>query len=309
MDAEKNQSVLVTGARGFVGRATVGFLRQAGYEVVALDLLPVGGDELGATPVVCDISDAGRVRRVFEEHRIGGVVHLAAILPTVSQREPARATEINVVGGLNLLEMAREFGVRRFVYGSSVSVYGTGSFEQVVSESDPAAPEDVYGAAKLYVEQIGAAYRKRDGLEFVSLRFGRVLGPGANSKTSNWRSEIFEFLGAEKPVKIPIPYLSSELLLVIYLDDVARAAVTLLQAPRLEHGIYNAINESIVVADLKRVVEELNPKVTVQLGAQVMSGNPRRLDSGRFAREFGVGTVPVFERLRQAREGAGVVSE
>ena len=307
MDAAKNNSVLVTGGRGFVGRAVGKLLRQEGYEVVALDLSAPsagaqdGGALDGERHVACDISNAKQLRRVFEMNRITGIVHLAAMLPTVSQREPARATEVNVIGSLNLLEMAKEFGVRRFVYGSSVSVYGTGSAEQVIAESDPAAPEDVYGAAKLYVEQIGAAYRKRHGLEFVSLRFGRVLGPEAQSTTSAWRSEIFEFLGAEKAMTIGIPYLESELLLVVYLDDVAGALVKLLQAPRLQHEIYNAICESIVVADLKRQVEELNPKITVQLGAQSMKGNPRRLNGSRFELEFGLSSISILERLKAAR--------
>jgi nucleoside-diphosphate-sugar epimerase len=306
MDAEKNQSVLVTGARGFVGRTTVKFLRRAGYEVVALDQsAPPEPRPDGVRHVVCDISEKSLLRQIFKQRKITGVVHLAAMLPTLSQREPARATEINVFGGLHLIAMAREFGVRRFVYGSSVSVYGTGTAEQVIAEADPAAPEDVYGAAKLYVEQLGTAYREHGRLEFVSLRFGRVLGPGANSKTSAWRSEIFEFLGADKPVTIPIPYLESELLLVVYLDDVASALVKLLQAPHPQHVIYNSLGESIVAADLKRWVEELNPNITVQLGTQAMKGNPRRLDSGRFAREFGASAVPIFERLRDARGGRG----
>ena len=54
-----------------------------------------------------------------------------------------------------MLEMARQFGVGRFVFGSSLSVYGTCSPDHAVSETDRAAPEDVYGAAKLYVEQLG----------------------------------------------------------------------------------------------------------------------------------------------------------
>ena len=105
------------------------------------------------------------------------------------------ATQVNVEGSLNLLEMARQFEVRRFLFGSSLSVYGTCPAHQVVTEMDRAAPEDLYGAAKLYVEQLGEAYRQAHGLEFVSLRIGRVVGPGARSATSVWRSEIFECLG------------------------------------------------------------------------------------------------------------------
>src|SRR5579864_5252912 len=180
---DQGSSVLVTGGRGFIGRAVVKLLQDSGYGVVSLDVAPGVSSSARRHEVECDISDARQLRRVFEIESIGGIIHLAAILPTAAQREPALATEVNVRGSLNLLEMARRFRVRRFVFGGSLSVYGTCGEDQVVSEADRGAPEDLYGAAKLYVEQLGAAYRQH-GLEFVSLRFGRVVGSGARSASS-----------------------------------------------------------------------------------------------------------------------------
>ena len=92
---------------------------------------------------------------MFEKERIEGIIHLAAILPTAAQRNPLRATQVNVQGSANVLEMARVFQVRRVVFGSSLSIYGTCAADHIVSELDRAAPEDLYGAAKLYVEQLG----------------------------------------------------------------------------------------------------------------------------------------------------------
>ena len=122
-------------------------------------------------------------------------------------------------------------------------------------KTDSAAPEDLYGAAKLYVEQLGAAYRQQFGLEFVSLRIGRVVGPGARSVSSAWRSEIFEFLGSTNATEIALPYVGSERILLVHLDDVARMLVALLDAAHPAHSIYNAVCESVVVDELKREVE------------------------------------------------------
>src|SRR3954465_3800719 len=127
MDADPNSSVLVTGARGFIGRAVVKLLQRENYRVVALDnsAAPVGAhDPQSAGNVMCDISNADELRRVFAAGAGGGLIHLAAILPTAAQREPLHATRVNVDGSVNLLEMARRFEVRRFVFGSSLSVYG-----------------------------------------------------------------------------------------------------------------------------------------------------------------------------------------
>jgi nucleoside-diphosphate-sugar epimerase len=237
---------------------------------------------------------------LFQARAIGAIVHLAAILPTTAQREPARATQVNVEGSLNLLEMARQFGVRRFIFGSSLSVYGTCPVEQVVTEIDRAAPEDLYGAAKLYVEQLGEAYRQAHGLEFVSLRIGRVVGAGARSATSAWRSEIFERLGTEGAAEIEIPYAESERILLVHVEDVAEMFLHLLRAPRAAHSVYNAACESVVVGELKRELERLNPRLHVKLGGRAVVGNPRQVDWSRIAGEFGVGMVPMFEQLGKA---------
>ncbi len=303
MDAHKNSSVLVTGGRGFIGRAVGNFLQRSGYGVVSLDAAPPvssAANRQTDDEVLCDLTDSIHLQHVFEAHRIGAIIHLAAILPTAAQRDPVRATQVNVEGSLHLLEMARRFGVRRMVFGSSLSVYGTYPPDQVVSEAERAAPEDLYGAAKLYVEQLGEAYRHSYGLEFVSLRIGRVVGPGAQSASSAWRSQIFDLLAARNAAEITLPYVGSERILLVHVDDVAKMLVAQLHAACPAHSVYNAACESVVVADLKREVEGLNSNVSVKLGEAHAFGNPRLLDSSRFRQEFGLQTLPVVEQLRRA---------
>jgi nucleoside-diphosphate-sugar epimerase len=307
MDAGLDRSVMVTGGRGFIGRAAVKLLQREGYRVVSVDQSATATAESDCESTresLCDISDASQLKRVFESERIEGIIHLAAVLPTAAQRDPLRATRVNVEGSLNLLEMAQRFRARRVVFGSSLSVYGTCGAEQIVSETDRGAPEDLYGAAKLYVERLGEAYRQRNELEFVSLRIGRVVGPGSRSTSSAWRSEIFEFLGADHPVEITVPYVGAERLLMVHVDDVARMLVTLLQSGHPEHGVYNAPCESMVVEDLKREVERLNSNISVRLGESYAKGNPRLLDAGRFQREFDFRMPGIVEQLRSAADSS-----
>jgi nucleoside-diphosphate-sugar epimerase len=282
-------------------------LQRSGYSVLALDQPETAapstesfslGREIGI-----DITDREQLRSLFHARPIAAIVHLAAILPTMAQREPTRATQVNVGGSLNLLEMARQFGVRRVIFGSSLSVYGTCPAEQVVTEMDRAAPEDLYGAAKLYVERLGEAYRQAHGLEFVSLRIGRVVGPGARSATSAWRSEIFERLGTATPAEIEIPYAESERILLVHVEDVAAMFLHLLRAQRPAHGVYNAACESVVVGDLRRELERLNRRLRVKLRGRAVVGNPRQVDWSRVAREFEIRVVPMFQQLAS---GAGL---
>jgi nucleoside-diphosphate-sugar epimerase len=307
MNIQSRNSVLVTGAGGFIGRAARKLLHRSGYSVLSLDQPPPA--KSGASQwsigrqVLLDITDAEQLQRLFEARKIEAIIHLAAILPTAAQQEPARATEVNIQGSLNLVEMARKFGVRRFVFGSSLSVYGTCPAEQVVAESYRAAPEDLYGAAKLYVEHLGEAYRHHHGLEFISLRIGRVVGPGAKSASSAWRSQIFEFLGASGPVEIALPYVACERLLMVHVDDVAKMLVTLAEAKQPEHSLYNAVCESVIVDELKREIQALNSNIRVKLGVVYAMGNPRLLDYSRFQREFGYQTAPIFEQLKKNAGG------
>jgi len=300
METDKESCVLVTGGRGFIGKSVGKLLQRHGYRVISLDVVPAN---LGSGDIVCDVTDLAALERLFRRERIDGIVHLAAVLPTAAQREPLVATKVNIQGSVNLMEMARQFEVRRFIFGSSLSAYGTCPGEQVVTEMDRAAPEDLYGAAKLYVEQLGEAYRQTHGLEFVSLRIGRVVGPGAGSTTSAWRSEIFECLEKASPAEIEIPYADSERILVVHVEDVAKMFLYLLQAPQPAHNVYNAGCESVIVGALKREIERLNPRLRVKLGGQAVVGSPRRVDWSRFAGEFGFATVPIFERLGAAADG------
>lgn len=295
--------MLVTGAQGFLGRAVTRLLARSGMQVIALDSRSASSCNASTViSVISDITNRQELEQIFRQNRIDAIVHLAAILPTAAQQDPAHATQVNVDGSLNLLELSRQSGVRRFVFGSSLSIYGTCSPERVVSEADRAAPEDVYGAAKLYVEQLGSAYAESCSLEFVSLRIGRVVGPGARSTASAWRSQIFELLQTNRAAEIVIPYVGSERVLLVHVEDAARALVSLLQCLRPAHAIYNAPCESWVVNDVKQKVESLNPKIRVTLGHEYAKGNPRLLDFSRFRDEYSFETVPIAERLLLARE-------
>ena len=301
MDSYQDSSILVTGGRGFVGRATVKLLQGAGFRVISLDrngAEPAPGEL--CVQVQCDLADASQLRRVFGKERIRGIIHLAAILPTAAQRNPLLATQVNIQGSVNILEMARQFGVQRVAFGSSLSIYGTYGAERTVSELDRAAPEELYGAAKLYVEQLGQAYRDCHGVDFVSLRIGRVVGPGARSVSSPWRSQIFELLRADCPAEILLPYGMSERILLLHVEDLAAMLAALMRTPGTGYAVYNAPCSSVVVADLKRVVEALNSNLTVRTRDAKPDGNPQVLECSRFQEEFNFEAVPIFDRLRKA---------
>lgn len=303
---KSGSSIVVTGGRGFIGRSVCRLLTQEGYSVFCLDKEQDRVADSSSNSIrpegyfQCNIGDPELVQKFFEAERVDGILHLAAVLPTAAQRDPVLATLVNIGGSVNLLEMARRFDVRRFIFASSLSVYGTHPAEERVSEKHRAIPEDVYGVAKLYVERLGEIYRRQHAIEFVSLRIGRVVGPGAQSKSSAWRSRIFEEIRTTEPRVIDVPFNPAERLLVVHVDDVAKMLLMLLKNAQPMHDLYNACCESVTVANLKREIESLNPNVTVKLGIEDSVANPRLLDDSRFEHEFGFHPAPIFEQLRRS---------
>lgn len=175
-------TVLVTGGAGYIGSHTVRHLRDLGHDVVVLDSLELGRAEavLGAPIVVGDIADGDLVAKVCREHHVDQVVHFAAYKNVgESMRDPARYWRNNVSGAIEFIDAVAAAGVRRFVFSSSCSVYGTPS-RVPVSENSPIQPESVYAQTKAIVEDVLRWYGVTHGLRSVNLRYFNAAGASSD---------------------------------------------------------------------------------------------------------------------------------
>ena len=295
---EESRSVLVTGGAGFIGRNLCATLKRRGWNVVSLDSDPA--DVSGCEK--CDISEAGPLEAIFQGRQFEAIIHLASVLATASKEDPHTSTNVNVGGSLNILEAAKRFRVGKVIYASSLAVYGTRPASLFVSENEPATPEDLYGASKRYVELLGEAYHENFGVRFVALRIAVVVGAGAKSVTSGWRSQIFESLEARENMEFSIPYRADEVLPLVHVEDVVAMLATLVSAKKPSTSVYNSFAESVTAGELKHEIELLNPKVRVKLGERAVKGHPRAVDGSRFGKDFGIAPMPLRERLRMAVE-------
>jgi UDP-glucuronate 4-epimerase len=183
---------LVTGGAGFIGSHVCERLLALGHSVWAFDdLNNFYAPELKrrnlhdlqalAKPfefVHGDLTDRAALQELFAGVRFDQVIHLAAragVRPSLE--EPALYQRVNVEGTVNLLETARERGVKKFIIASSSSVYGVNS-KTPFSEKDPIfTPISPYAASKLACEALGHVYHHVYGLDIVMLRFFTVYGP------------------------------------------------------------------------------------------------------------------------------------
>jgi UDP-glucose 4-epimerase len=171
-------AVLVTGAAGFIGSHVAERLLGRGHEVVALDDLSGGfADNVpkGAVFVEGSVLDAALLSRIFAEHRITHVFHLAAYAAEGLSHFIRRFNYTNnVVGSMNVLNEAVKADVRCFVFTSSIAVYGAG--QTPMRESLTPEPEDPYGVAKYAVELDLQAARRMFGLNSIVFRPHNVYG-------------------------------------------------------------------------------------------------------------------------------------
>jgi UDP-glucuronate 4-epimerase len=213
-NTESRMSILVTGGAGFIGSHIVSRLLDQGEQVIIVDNFNDFYDpsikrknvldlqSRGALDVCeVDILDTEGLRKVFAEARPQVVIHLAAwagVRPSLER--PALYSSVNVTGTVHLLELAREFRVPCFIFGSSSSVYG-GSRRVPFTEDDPADnPVSPYAATKRAGELLCRTYSHNFGLRITCLRFFTVYGPRQRPEMAIHKFARLIWEGREVPV-------------------------------------------------------------------------------------------------------------
>jgi nucleoside-diphosphate-sugar epimerase len=291
--ADHMRSILVTGASGHIGSETCRVLRTGGRVILPIDVEP----DSPRGVLACDLTLKDELSRLFQVHPIQTVIHLAGLLPSAFRSDPLKGAEVNLNGSLELMRQAVNSGVRRFVFASSISVYGSSPSAHPLTEDDPATPDEPYGASKRAVELIGETLAAKRALEFASLRIARVIGPGIKKTASPWRSQIFAPLPRNVPIRIP--FAPEAMLSLVHVEDVARMLFVLGNATEVRSCVYNTPAELWQARDLKQLIEE-SVDTRVELGDDRSSAGPT-CDGGRFLREFGFELQGLRERLSRRK--------
>jgi len=171
--------VIVTGGAGYIGSVVTSQLLVKGCEVVVYDNLSHGSRRAipaGAKFVNGDTGDRDGLDRIFREHHIDAVVHLAASIEAgESMQVPEKYFRNNTANTLTLLEAMLEHKIKRLVFSSTAALYGTPE-RTPIEENDPLHPTNAYGESKLLVEQMLAWLHRIHGLQYASLRYFNAAG-------------------------------------------------------------------------------------------------------------------------------------
>jgi UDP-glucuronate 4-epimerase len=272
------ESILVTGAAGFIGFHLVRRLLSDGWTVHGLDnlndyydprLKQARLDELKESSNFhfekCDLADRGAIASLFASQRFTYVVHLAAQAGVAhSAVNPDVYVDANLVGFANILEGCRHTQCRHLVYASSSSVYGANQRMPLRVSDRVDEPLSLYGATKRANELMAYAYAHLFGLPATGLRFFTVYGPWGRPDMAVWL--FTQAIMEDRPVRLfNHGHMRRDF---TYVDDVIEAVVRLIEGPpaataaetptQPPHRLYNVGNEQpIEVTALLDTLEKI----------------------------------------------------
>jgi UDP-glucose 4-epimerase len=251
-------NILVTGGAGFIGSNVVDGLIEAGHSVIIVDNLSTGRREnLNKSAVFVELDiRSGELGDVFDKYPIEIIVHLAAQIDVrKSVDNPRYDAEINVMGGLNLLNCAHRNGVRKIIYSSTGgAIYGEPKYLPS-DENHPIRPLCAYGVSKHVLEHYIEYYSDLYGMDYTILRYANVYGPRQDPLGEAGVVAIFtgKMLAGERPIIFGDGGQTRDF---VYVGDVVKANLTALQQGSRE--IFNiGTGEETSVTSLYKVMQEI----------------------------------------------------
>lgn len=281
----------MTGGTGFIGSHLVRRLVKEKQDVVAYDFFPnvsAIADVVDKVAVVRgDILDPIQLVEVIKRHNVEYVVHLAYLLLPESGENPTRAVRINCEGTNVVFDVAKVANIKRVVWASSIAVYGPSIDygDRPVNEDDSTRPITIYGACKLFNEQMGQHYCEKLGVDNIGLRFTYVYGPGRITGETAFVSDLIEKPALGEPAKIP--HGDSEINWQ-YVKDAVNAIVLACRVKKTEHRIFNTCGQPRSVREAADYIKKLLPEAIIDLEPGCARGMlPMRIDITRARRELG----------------------
>ena len=262
---------LVTGAAGFIGARTSEMLISDGHTVVGIDNLNDAYDprmkdfrlkKLQALPGFTfhklDISEKSAINR-FKDQQFAGVINLAARAGVrASVDNPWVFVESNMTGTLNMLEICRQTGTKKFVTASTSSIYGANPPYPTPESASSSEPLQPYAASKKGAEAMAHAYHHLHGIDTTVLRFFTVYGPAGRPDLALFR--FVQWISEGRPVRVNGDGEQSRGF--TYIDDIARGIILALKPVG-----YEVINlgghEVITINNLVKLIEDVVGKQAV----------------------------------------------
>ena len=255
--------ILIIGANGQIGSELSLALaqRHGPGKVITADLAPVGRHPQLQHEML-DATSRGDLATVVERHGVTQVYLLAAALSASGEKAPMWAWNLNTSSLLNVLELARQGGIERVFWPSSIAAFGPSTPRENTPQRTVMEPTTVYGISKLAGEGLCRWYHAQHGVDVRSLRYPGLISyttaPGGG--TTDYAVDIFH--AALKGETYSCFLEPDEALPMMYMPDAIRATLELMQAPASrisERGSYNVAAMSFTPRQIAEAIRRHLP--------------------------------------------------
>jgi len=265
-------NILITGVAGFIGFNFCSHLLKKNIKVYGLDNF-----DKYYTPVLkkkrlervlknknfffykIDLIDKKKLSKFFINKKIDIIVHLAAQVGVrFSYENPSKYIDSNIMGFLNLVEIAKKNKIKKFIYASSSSVYGENK-RFPLKENQLLNPKNIYGVSKKLNEQIAETYQKLSNINFIGLRFFTVYGEWG--RPDMFMPKLFKATIAKR-----LFYLNNfgnHLRDFTYIEDVVKCMYKLIYKKFRKHEILNICSNKPV--NIYNVIKNFKKKNKIKL--------------------------------------------
>lgn len=288
--------IFITGATGFLGSWIISRLVDRGIGVVATDIsddhsrlallkpdLPEGLVDFK----VCDVTDGAALGAMIAETRPTGIIHLAALQIPQCRDMPGRGAAINIGGHINVFEAARQNGIERIIYTSSIAAKPRGPAN---------APSNLYGVFKKTGEEISRIYWQDYQLASLGLRPYVVYGVGRDDGETSAITRAIEAAALGRPYEIPFTMRSC----FQYAGDVADVFVKAVTG-RWGGALLSDVTKTVhTTADVLRAIQEVVPSACITCAGDERISPCEGFDTSELRNVIGdIGETPLSEGIRE----------
>lgn len=260
------KKILFTGCGGQIGsELTLAFRKLYGNDnIIASDIsTKVCPDLLNSGPFVqLDVLDTKAIADTIDQYEVDGIVHLAAILSAVGEKNPQLAWNVNINGTVNVFEVAREKKIERVLVPSSIAAFGPDTPRTMTPQKTILHPTTMYGVTKVALELLGNYYNLKYDMDIRGLRYPGVISHKTQPGGGTTDYAVAIYFDAVKQGSYECFLREDTMLPMIYMPDCLKATIELFQADksRLENATgYNLAAFSVTPKEMTESIRKVIP--------------------------------------------------
>lgn len=285
---------LVIGANGQIGSDLVqGLAQRIGAEnVIASDIREGNHGEVQF--VSLDILDAPKLKTIIEQHNVGTVYLLAALLSATAEQNPMFAWKLNMEGLFNVLELAKEGAIDQIFWPSSIAVFGPTTPRENTPQTTVMEPTTVYGISKQAGERWCEYYHNKYGVDVRSIRYPGLISYKAEPGGGTTDYAVAIYYKALQEGKYECYLKSDTYLPMMYMEDAIKATIDLMQAEESDIKIrssYNLAGISFspveIAEEIKKHMPEFSISYQPDFRQNIADSWPKSIDDSKAQEDWG----------------------